>query len=228
MSAKKFATFIKMDISMISAVLWDFGGVLTTSPFEAFARFEKEQGLPESFLRTVNSTNPDNNAWARFERSKVSAEEFDQLFLEESTALGYPVSGFEVIKLLSGNIRPRMVAALERISKGYQCVCLTNNVPAGKGPGMSRSDVEQKAVLDVMQIFDQVIQSSKIGMRKPDPQIYSYTCEKMGVAPEQILYLDDLGVNLKPAAAIGMKTIKVISEDQALQDLGAHLGQIFD
>ncbi len=212
---------------MITAVLWDFGGVLTTSPFESFNRYEKEKGLPENFLRTVNATNPNDNAWAKFERSKVSAAEFDQLFLAESTALGHPVAGSDVIKLLSGSLRPRMIAALEQIGKTHQCVCLTNNVPAGKGPGMSRSEAEQKAVLDVMSLFDQVIESSKIGMRKPDPQIYTYTCEQMGVSPEEILYLDDLGVNLKPAAAMGMTTIKVVSEEQALKDLGAHLGQSF-
>jgi len=213
---------------MISAVLWDFGGVLTTSPFEAFNRFEREQKLPDNFLRTVNSTNPDQNAWALFERSKIGADEFDQLFLTESRALGHPIAGAEVIKLLSGHIRPNMVSALKKIAKTHQCVCLTNNVPAGKGPGMSRSAEEQKAVLDVMGIFEQVIQSSKIGMRKPDPQIYTYTCEKMGVSPDQILYLDDLGVNLKPAAAMGMKTIKVLSEEQALQDLSTHLNLKFD
>jgi len=212
---------------MITAVLWDFGGVLTTSPFEAFNRFEKLNGLPENFLRTVNATNPDQNAWAQFERSKIDASKFDQLFLEESTALGHSVPGAEVIKLLSGDIRPRVVAALKLLSKIYQCVCLTNNVPAGSGPGMSRSKAELDAVLDVMAIFDQVIQSSKIGMRKPDPQIYSYTCEQMGVEPEQILYLDDLGVNLKPAAAMGMQTLKVVSEQQVLADLSKILGQKF-
>jgi putative hydrolase of the HAD superfamily len=212
---------------MITAVLWDFGGVLTTSPFEAFNRFEAEQNLPENFLRTVNSTNPDQNAWAKFERSKISAAEFDELFLSESTALGHAVRGAEVIKLLSGHIRPKVVDALKKISETHQVACLTNNVPAGKGPGMSRSEAEQKAVLDVMGLFDHVIESSKIGMRKPDPEIYKYTCDKMGVDAAQILYVDDLGVNLKPAAAMGMSTIKVLSEQQLLSDLGEKLDQKF-
>ncbi|WP_169568051.1 HAD-IA family hydrolase [Sneathiella limimaris] len=213
---------------MIKAVLWDFGGVLTTSPFEQFKLFEEKNGLPVNFLRTVNSTNPDRNAWAKFERSMVTAAEFDQLFLEESTALGHPVPGSEVIKLLSGALRPRMIAALNDIRKDFKCVCLTNNVSAGKGPGMSRSEEAQKAVLDVMALFDQVIESSKIGMRKPDPEIYTYTCEQMGVEPAEIVYLDDLGINLKPAAAMGMKTIKVVSEDQTLTELGQYLDRQFD
>ncbi|MEP3247000.1 MAG: HAD-IA family hydrolase [Sneathiella sp.] len=212
---------------MISAVLWDFGGVLTTSPFEAFNRFEKAKGLPDNFLRTVNSTNPNANAWAKFERSDITAKEFDTLFLKESTALGHPVRGNEVIALLSGDLRPRVVAALQRIAKDRKCVCLTNNVSAGHGPGMSRTDEAQKAVSGVMKLFDQVIESSKIGMRKPDPEIYKYACHEMGVEPAEVLYLDDLGINLKPAAAMGMKTIKVLNEVQALTDLGDALDQSF-
>ncbi len=212
---------------MISAVLWDFGGVLTTSPFEAFNRFEKAKGLPDNFLRTVNSTNPNANAWAKFERSDITAEEFDTLFLDESTALGHAVRGNDVIALLSGDLRPRVVAALERIAKDRKCVCLTNNVSAGHGPGMSRTDEAQKAVSGVMKLFDQVIESSKIGMRKPDPEIYKYACREMGVEPAEVLYLDDLGINLKPAAAMGMKTIKVLNEVQALTDLGEALDQSF-
>ena len=213
---------------MITAVLWDFGGVLTTSPFEQFNRFEEKNKLPINFLRTVNSTNSDANAWALFERSKITAEEFDLQFLTESTALGHPVRGGDVIKLLSGALRPKMISALKRISLTHKCVCLTNNVSAGKGPGMSRSEAEQTAVKEVMSIFDLVIESSKIGMRKPDPKIYTYTCEAIGVEPSEILYLDDLGVNLKPAAAMGMTTIKVISEEQTLNDLSRHLNQTFN
>ncbi|WP_169544652.1 HAD-IA family hydrolase [Sneathiella aquimaris] len=212
---------------MITAVLWDFGGVLTTSPFEAFNRFEKEHGLPENFLRTVNSTNPDTNAWAKFERSEISAEEFDGLFQSESSSLGHSVAGKEVIALLSGDIRPKMVAALKEISKDRKCYCLTNNVPAGQGPGMSRSEEARAAVAEVMSLFDEVIESSKIGMRKPDPKIYEYACNRMGVSADEVLYLDDLGINLKPAALMGMKTIKVISEQQALTDLGRALGQTY-
>jgi len=178
-------------------------------------------------LRTVNSTNPDSNAWAKFERSQINAEEFDKLFLTESTALGHPVPGGDVIQLLSGDLRPRVISALTSIAKEMPCVCLTNNVSAGKGPGMSRSEEAQKAVQEVMKLFSQVIESSKIGMRKPDPDIYKFTCEQMGKSPDQILYLDDLGVNLKPAAAMGMKTIKVLNEEQLLRDLGNALGRDF-
>jgi putative hydrolase of the HAD superfamily len=209
---------------MIKAVLWDFGGVLTTSPFEAFAKFEAARNLPENFVRQINSTNPDSNAWARFERSEVSLDEFDALFEAESSALGHPVPGKEIIKLLAGNVRPNMVTALKRCAEKFNCTCLTNNVAAGKGPGMTRDAAMQAEVTAVMGLFNQVIESSKIGLRKPDPKIYEYACEQMGVTPDQVVYLDDLGINLKPAAAMGMKTIKVVSEEQALQDLEAAVG----
>ncbi|WP_340151098.1 HAD-IA family hydrolase [uncultured Sneathiella sp.] len=206
---------------MIKAVLWDFGGVLTTSPFEAFTRFEMEHGLPANFIRKINSTDPDTNAWAQFERSAVTLDEFDKLFEGESGNLGHPIPGTEIIKLLAGDIRPNMVNALKLCGEKYICTCLTNNVAAGNGPGMTRDAAAQAEVEAVMRLFKQVIESSKIGLRKPDPRIYEYACEQMGVNPEEVVYLDDLGINLKPAAAMGMRTIKVVSEEQALRDLSA-------
>src|SRR5580658_8333488 len=98
---------------MVEAVIWDFGGVLTTSPFEAFRRYERERGLPRDFLRAVNAKNPDVNAWARFERSEIDAEAFDAAFAEESETLGARVPGRDVIALLAGDLRPRMISALK-------------------------------------------------------------------------------------------------------------------
>ena len=154
-------------------------------------------------------------------------DEFDKLFEAESAALGHPVSGREIVKLLAGAIRPRMVSALELCAEKYNCTCLTNNVPAGKGPGMTRYRKAQAEVDEVMKLFRQVIESSKIGLRKPDPKIYEYACAEMGVAASEVIYLDDLGINLKPAAAMGMTTIKVVSEEQALADLQAATGLVF-
>lgn len=212
----------------IKAVLWDFGGVITSSPFEAFKRYETEHGLPTDFIRGINATNPDTNAWAQFEASKVSIEEFDQLFLKESTAAGHPVSGKEVIKLLAGDVRPRMVKVLERCKQDYKISCLTNNVRSGQGPGMSRTPENAAAVQQAMSLFDHVLESSREGMRKPQPEFYLLACERMGVAPSAVVYLDDLGINLKPARKLGMTTIKVLSEDQAINDLSATLGIDFE
>lgn len=211
----------------IEAILWDFGGVITSSPFEAFSRYETEQGLPKDFIRRINSTNPDTNAWAQFESSRVSLEEFDRLFLDESTAAGHPVPGSEVVKLLAGDVRPKMVEVLKRCKQDYKISCLTNNVRSGQGAGMSRSPENAAEVASAMALFDHVLQSSKEGMRKPQPEFYLLACERMGVEPDKVIYLDDLGINLKPAKKLGMTTIKVLSEAQAIADLSGLLGISF-
>ena len=212
---------------MIKAVLWDFGGVLTTSPFEAFNRYETERGLPRDFIRQINATNPESNAWALFESNQVSLDEFDTLFAEESAARGHRVPGREVVELLSGDIRPRMVRVLEHCKAHYQVACITNNVKSGQGPGMARSGERATRVAQVMELFDLVVESSVEGIRKPNPQIYQLTCERLGVDPEHAVFLDDLGINLKPAKALGMRTIKVLDEAQAIDDLSRVTGLAF-
>ena len=209
---------------MVEAVIWDFGGVLTSSPFEAFNRYEREKGLPANFIRGINATNPDTNAWALFERSECSFEEFDKLFAEESAAKGNRVPGRDIIELLSGDIRPEMVTALKRFNERARVGCITNNVSAGAGAGMARSAAKAEAVAEVMSLFDHVIESSRVGIRKPDPRIYQIACEALGVSAAASVYLDDLGINLKPAKALGMTTIKVVSPEQALRDLEAAVG----
>lgn len=213
---------------MVSAVLWDFGGVITTSPFEAFNRYEAEKGLPRDLIRTVNATNPDHNAWALFERAEISTAEFDALFLKESTALGHAVRGADVLPLLSGDVRPAMVEALKACKARFKVGCITNNVRAGEGAGMAGTTEKANAVRAVMDLFDVVIESSKAGVRKPDPLIYRMMCEEIGVPPAECVYLDDLGVNCKPAAALGMTAIKVTSEAQALADLERATGLTFE
>ncbi len=208
----------------MEAVIWDFGGVLTTSPFEAFNRFEVLRGLPRNFIRTVNATNPDANAWARFERAEVGEAEFDALFAADSRALGYEVRGRDVLPLLSGDLRPRVVAALEAVARCFKTGCITNNVAVGEGPGMAVAGGKAREIASVMARFAHVIESSKIGIRKPDPRIYALMCEALDAPPEACVYLDDLGVNLKPARAMGMTTIKVESEAQLLVDLSRATG----
>jgi len=208
----------------VQAVIWDFGGVLTSSPFEAFNRYEAERGLPRDFIRTVNATNPDANAWALFERAEIDTARFDTLFLEESTILGYPVRGADVLPLLSGDIRPKVVAALDACRARFKVGCITNNVKTGAGAGMAGSREKADAVAAIMARFHHVIESSKVGLRKPDPRIYALMCEALDVEPQTCVYLDDLGINLKPARAMGMTTIKVESESQALAELQTATG----
>jgi putative hydrolase of the HAD superfamily len=203
----------------VEAVIWDFGGVFTTSPFEAFNRYESFKGLPRNFIRSINATNADTNAWAMFERAEIDASGFDEQFLSESSALGHPVRGADVLPLISGDIRPAMVDALKICKGHFKVGCITNNMAQGHGPGMSMSPTGASKTVDIMALFDAVIESSKAGVRKPDPRIYLMMCELLNVKPKACVYLDDLGVNCKPAAALGMSAIKVVSVDQALTEL---------
>ncbi len=209
---------------MIKAVLWDFGGVITTSPFESFNRFEAANDLPTDFIRSINATNPETNAWAQLESSQITVDEFDEKFAEEARALGYEVRGQQVLALLAGDLRPEMVQALHVIKERFKMGCITNNVKSGEGPGMARDAERASRFQSIMDLFDEVIESSKVGIRKPNPRIYEIACEALGVMPEEAVFLDDLGINLKPARTLGMKTIKVADPGEALDELEGHLG----
>ena len=201
---------------MIRAVLWDFGGVILSSPFEAFNRYEAANDLPIDFIRGGNATDPDTNAWALLERNDVTPEEFDALFADESEALGHRIPGADVLGLLSGDVRPEMVTALDRVIRaGFRTACLTNNVVGGE---------QRMEVGDVMVMFDHVVESSKVGCRKPEPRFYEIACVLVGVEPSECVFLDDLGINLKPAKAIGMTTIKVGAAEPAITELERVLG----
>jgi putative hydrolase of the HAD superfamily len=201
---------------VIRAVFWDFGGVILSSPFEAFNVYERANGLPTDFIRGVNSRDPDTNAWARFERQEVTPDEFDDLFAAESEALGHVVRGNDVISMLSGAVRQEMVRALDRvIEAGFVTACLTNNVVA---------DRPRPEVVPIMARFHHVVESSKVGIRKPEPAFYELACRLAEVDPTEVVFLDDLGINLKPARAMGMTTIKVVSPPQAIGELSGVLG----
>ncbi|WP_411340747.1 HAD-IA family hydrolase [Sphingopyxis sp. J-6] len=215
-------------MSRYTHVIFDFGGVITASPFEAFNRLEEERGLPRDFVRRVNATNPDDNAWAKFERAEIDAASFDTEFAAEARALGHELEGEAVLAVIAGAVRPAMVAALDTLkAQGFTIACITNNVPGGKGikgAGMTRSEEAANEVASIMARFAHVIESSKAGVRKPDPAIYLMMCEALGVEPANCIYLDDLGINCKPASQLGMHAIKVTSGEQALADLSAALG----
>lgn len=201
----------------VKAVLWDFGGVITTSPFDAFARYEAENGLDPGFIRRLNATNPDTNAWARFERSEVSIAEFATAFEAEAAAHGGTVDAMAVMAVLRGELRPTMVEAVRRCHERLRTGLLTNNfvAPDESGPKL------YEAVLDH---FDVVVESSKVGYRKPDPRFYQTACHMLGIDPTEAVFLDDLGINLKPARAMGMRTIKVRDPAVALAELEAAVG----
>ncbi len=204
--------------SPFRGVLWDFGGVLSSSPFDAFARYEVERGLPAGLLRRVNATNPHTNAWARFERSELDLAGFDAAFAEESAALGHRVPGNDVLELLTGDLRPAMLDAVRRCkAHGFVTALLTNNVAP-----MQESDWSAELRLD--ELFDVVVESATAGVRKPESAAYELVLKAMGLPAEAVVFLDDLGINLKPARDMGMATIKVTDPDVALTELEALLG----
>jgi putative hydrolase of the HAD superfamily len=213
----------------VEAVIWDFGGVFTSSPFEAFNRFEAERGLPKDLIRRINAANPDANAWALFERAEIDAAGFDAIFAEEAKALGHDVRGADILPLLSGSVRPRMVAALRACkAAGLKVGCITNNMASHHSPGGGKMRDAGTATGEIMAMFDGLIESSKAGVRKPDPRIYLMMCELLAVEPGDCVYLDDLGINCKPAAALGMRAIKVVDPDVALAELSEATGLTFE
>jgi putative hydrolase of the HAD superfamily len=158
------------------------------------------------------------------ERSEVSLQGFVDLFEEEARLQGHRVEGWKILQALSGDIRPQMVEALRRCKATFRVACITNNMKAGEGPGMARSPEKARAVAEILSLFEHVVESSKVGLRKPDPRIYQHACELLGVPPDRCIYLDDLGINLKPARALGMRTIKVVDPDVAIDELQTMVG----
>jgi putative hydrolase of the HAD superfamily len=208
--------------AVVSAVVFDLGGVLTESPMTAFAAYEAEAGLPDGLIRQLNSTNPDRNAWARFERNELDVAGFSAAFEAEAAAAGHRLDASRVLEALRGELRPEMVEAVRRLrAAGIPLGMVSNNV----------APMERVGPLgELLGLFDAVVESSVEGARKPEPEIYELTVARLSVAvdrpltPSDCAYLDDLGINLKPARALGMHTIKVVEPRAALAELSALVG----
>ncbi len=213
---------------MIRAILWDYGGVITTSPFEAFNRYEKENDIPKDFIRGINATNPKTNAWAQFESSRITIDEFNRKFEEESRSAGYGIPGMAVLCLLSGAVRPRMVKVLKQCKRHFKVACITNNMKSDENSAIPQVTEQFVQHMEIMDQFDEVIESSVEGVRKPDPEIYRIALSRLNIKADECVFLDDLGINLKPARAMGMKTIKVLTVDQALEELEKYTGLSLD
>ena len=211
----------------IEAVIFDFGGVFTSSPVENFARFEREHGLPEKFIGGVIKTNHHANSWAQFERAEITLDDFDKAFAEETKAAGFEITGRMLVSLLALNLYPEMAEALRRVKgAGFKTGCITNNLPQFDSAAMVAAAEKADEVKAILADFNHVIESSKAGVRKPEPRIYEMMCEALETPPAACVFLDDLGINLKPARAMGMTTIKVPLGDvaPAIDELGAVLG----
>ena len=208
----------------IRAVLFDFGGVILSSPIDGFRAYERSAQLPPGFLQKLNSTDSDRNAWACMERGELDEAAFCERFEAEARGHGHAIDARAILGGLTGEIRPALVDAIRALRPRYRVACLTNNMPIGHGSAMARDPALAARIAEVMALFGHVVESCKIGARKPEPRFYARACEVVGVAPEHCVFLDDLGINLKPARAMGMTTIKVGDPDQALAELAAVLG----
>lgn len=204
---------------MFSAVFFDFGGVILSSPFDAFADYERRAGLPVDSIRRINSINADTNAWARLERGELSIEAFVSEFEVDAARIGLEVDGRAVIGCLHGEVRPQMVEALRRCNMHFGTALLTNNFVTGTPEWSSGG-----SFAELMPMFDVIVESSTAGCRKPETRFYEVALDQMGVDARQVVFLDDLGINLKPARQMGMTTIKVGDPDVAIDELSAALG----
>ncbi len=204
---------------MVQAVFFDFGGVLLSSPFEAFAAYERRIGLDPDAIRRLNATNPDANAWARLERGELAVDAFALEFEAEARAAGVELDGREVLACLHGELRPAMVLALQRCAESFTTALLTNNFVTGTPEWSSGG-----SFAELVPLFDVIVESSSAGCRKPEPRFYELALEQADVAPEEVVFLDDLGINLKPARALGMTTIKVVDPEVAIDELERVVG----
>jgi len=195
-----------------TAVIFDFGGVISTPPLQGLRAFCERTGVPLDVLRQLFAA-PDG-AWARFEMNRLSQEEFVRAFEAEARAHGYTLDGNAFLQAFFDGmaIRPEMLAVVRALHGRYKLGCITNNVRGG----------HRNPLLD--ELFDVVVESSKEGLRKPDPRIYQIACERLGVRPEEAIFLDDIGTNLKAARALGMATIKVDETTSAIDELERLLG----
>jgi putative hydrolase of the HAD superfamily len=188
----------------------------------AFAAYEEEAGLPSGLIRRLNSTDPDTNAWARFERNELDVAGFSAAFEAEAAAAGHRVEASRVLAALRGELRPSMVAAVRRLREaGLPLALLSNNV----------APMERTGPLgELLGLFDAIVESSVEGVRKPEPEIYRRALTRLTEAVGRPIeaadcaYLDDLGINLKPARALGFSTIKVVEPEAALAELSSLVG----
>jgi putative hydrolase of the HAD superfamily len=200
------------------AVVFDLGGVVYPSPLDVFRAYEREHGLPDRFISEVVLADPEHGAWSRLERGELGFDEFCDAFDAECAARGGAVSARELMKGVAERLDPRpvMVTAIGAIRRhGLKTGALTNNWA---------DDPASKRASPVTDWFDVVVESAVEGMSKPDPRIYRLVCERLHVAPEASVFLDDLGANLKPARDLGMTTIKVADPETAVAELEAVLG----
>ena len=205
-----------MNYNNIKFILWDYGGVLTYSPFLNIKDFEKFNNIKQNSIIKINSNKPFLNAWAKLEKNLISFTEFSSLFKEEAKNIGINhIDPMKLLECLEVSLNKSMVSLLKKVSKKYTCACLTNNF---KKKNFTFNRIKNN--------FDYIFESSKIGLRKPEKEIYLYVLKKMRVKPEEILFIDDLGINLKPARELGFITYKFRNTEDTIDFFKKNLSKI--
>ena len=201
------------------AVIFDLGGVVFPSPFEAFDAYDTDAGLPAGTVRALIKTSSETGAWAALERGELTMADFHAALEAEATTAGFVLDGARLMAMVASGFgaRPAMARAIGRIREaGLRTAALTNNWP--------RSDDGAPTITGNGLGFDVIIESAVVGLRKPDPRIYELVLTQLEVEAGNTVFLDDLGINLKPAREMGMTTIKVTDPHDALAALSATLG----
>ncbi len=201
------------------AVIFDLGGVVLDSPLHAIARFERAEGIPDGFVNRVVASTAPNGAWSRLERGELALDQFFGAFELDCRAAGREIDARRMMERIgeSSGPRPAMLQAIARIrARGLRTGALTNNWVRERG--------DEGAGAQLRPLFDAFVESSVVGLRKPDPRIYQLACRELEVEPAAAVFLDDIGGNLKAARALGMATIKVNEPLAALDELSALLG----
>tara|TARA_B100001559_G_scaffold288930_1_gene266970 strand:- start:1182 stop:1814 length:633 start_codon:yes stop_codon:yes gene_type:complete len=202
----------------IKTIIFDFGGVITNSPIEGFKLLEEKHGYDKGIITNINMNNPDNNAWAKSERGEIDINTFLEEFEKEALAIGQKINAKEILQQLYGSLRENMINKIKLLStsKKYKLICLTNVL---KGVDIFTPKERVEAVKDVMSYFDIIYESYKLNMRKPEARIYQYILKELNIEPQETVFLDDLGMNLKSARKLGINTIKVIEPNDAIYEL---------
>jgi putative hydrolase of the HAD superfamily len=202
----------------IKTIIFDFGGVVTNSPIEGFKELEKMYGYSKGLIASINMSNPNNNAWARSERGEIDIDTFVDNFEQEAMENGHKIDAKNILLQLYGSLRPIMLEKIISLSKSrkYKLICLTNVL---KGVHIFMPKEREEAVNNVMSYFDKIYESYKMGMRKPESRIYEHIIKDLDLIPNETVFLDDLGMNLKTAKQLGINTIKVIDPEDAIKEL---------
>ena len=202
----------------IKTIIFDFGGVITNSPIEGFKLLEEKHGYDKGIITNINMNNPDNNAWAKSERGEIDINTFLEEFEKEALSIGQKINAKEILQQLYGSLRKNMINKIKLLStsKKYKLICLTNVL---KGVDIFTPKERVEAVKDVMSYFDIIYESYKLNMRKPEARIYQYILKELNIEPQETVFLDDLGMNLKSARQLGINTIKVIDSNDAIYQL---------